>query len=110
MKNIQKQKKQFQGAFSTEIAIATFAIGTVLFLLYYLFPNKSTLIITGVFYILFAIIVNGILLLILIYHYIILPNQREFIAIKIMILLSNIPIAALYLYIIINLLNNELNF
>ncbi|WP_310381620.1 hypothetical protein [Flavobacterium sp.] len=110
MKNLEKQKKDFQGAFSTEIAITTFAIGTILFLLYYIFPNKSELLITGLFYIFFAVLVNGILLLILLYHYIILPNQREFIAIKIMILISNIPIATLYLYIIINLLNNELKF
>lgn len=103
------KKKSFKGAFSSEIAIATFAIGTVLFLLYQLVPEKHGLIITGVFYILFAILVNGVLLLILLYHYIRLPNQREYIAIKIMILLINIPIAVLYLYLII-LFDNNNNF
>lgn len=101
------KKKNFKGAFSTEIAIGTFAIGTLLFLLYLLFPEKSELLITGFFFILFAILVNGILLLILLYHYIILSNQREFIAIKIIIQLSNIPIAALYLYLIILFENNN---
>ncbi|MBX9807254.1 MAG: hypothetical protein K2X95_05615 [Flavobacteriaceae bacterium] len=102
--------KSFKGDYSTELAIGTFAIGTVLFALYYLFPNKTELLMIGIFYILFAFLINGIMLLYLLYCPIVLPNLREYITIKILILVSNIPIAILYLYIIISLFNTENQF
>jgi hypothetical protein len=102
--------KSFKGDYSTELAIGTFAIGTLLFLLYYVFPNKTELIMTGIYYILLAFFTNGLTLLYLLYLLIVLPIQRENIIIKILILLSNIPIAILYLYLIINLFNHENQF
>ena len=102
--------KSFKGDYSTELAIGTFIIGTLLFLLYYVFPYKTELIMTGIFYIFFSFLINGIMLLYLLYCLIVLPNLREYITIKILILVSNIPIAILYLYIIINLINTENQF
>lgn len=102
--------KLFKGDYSSELAVGTFAVGTLLFLLYYVFPNKTELIMTGIFYILFALLLNGMMLLYLLYQLIILPKKRENITIKILILLSNIPIAILYFYLIINLINKENQF
>lgn len=110
MKTNQFKIKSFKGDYSTEIAIGTFAIGTLLFALYSLLPNKTELIITAIFYILFSFLINGLMLLYLLYLIIVLPNKREYITIKILILVSNIPIAILYLYIIITLFNNENQF
>jgi hypothetical protein len=97
-----------QGKFSTELAIISFAIGTFLLLLQKMAPDNFNILFIGLLYVLFAILVNGIMLINLAYHFIILPKQREYIAIKILILLANIPIAFLYILIVFNI--NPLNF
>jgi hypothetical protein len=96
-----------QGKFSTELAIISFAMGTVLLVIQKLAPNNFEILFIGLFYILFALLVNGIMLINLAYHFIILPKHREYIAIKILILLANIPVTILYILIVfnINLLN-----
>ncbi|MDD5151130.1 MAG: hypothetical protein PHC28_11765 [Flavobacterium sp.] len=96
------------GRFSTELAIVSFAIGTVLLLIQKLAPSNFNLLFIGLLYVLFAILVNGIMFFNLAYHFIILPKKREYIAIKILILLANIPIAILYILIVFNI--NPLNF
>ncbi|SHG59043.1 hypothetical protein SAMN05443549_10543 [Flavobacterium fluvii] len=96
-----------KGKFSTELAITSFAIGTVLLVIQKLAPYNFAILFIGFFYVLFAILVNGIMLISLAYHFIILPKYRDYIAIKILILLANIPITILYILIVfnINLLN-----
>ncbi|HLA54598.1 MAG TPA: hypothetical protein VK623_00735 [Flavobacterium sp.] len=94
-----EQDQTFQGKFSTELAIASFAIGTVLFVAHQFLPNNSKIVLAGLFYVIIAFIVNTLVFLNLLYHFIILPEQRTELAIKILILLSNIPIAAFYFYI-----------
>lgn len=96
------------GKFSTQLAVISFGIGTVLLLFQKLAPTNYNILFVGLFYLLFAILVNGIILINLAYHFIILPKQREYIAIKILILLANIPIAFLYILIVFNI--NPLNF
>jgi hypothetical protein len=96
------------GKFSTELALITFVIGTFLLVIQKLAPTNIDILFVGLLYLLFAILVNGIMLINLAYHFIILPKQREYIAIKILILLSNIPIAFLYILIVFNI--NPLNF
>lgn len=91
-----------QGKFSTELAIISFTIGTFLLVLQKLAPNIFEILFIGLLYVLFAILVNGIMFFNLAYHFIILPNQREFIGIKILILLANIPITYLYIQIVFN--------
>lgn len=100
-------KISLYGKFSTQLAITSFAIGTILLILHKLAPQNFNILSIGLLYVLFAILVNGIMLFNLIYHFIILPKHREYIAIKILILLANIPITILYVLIIfnINLLN-----
>jgi hypothetical protein len=98
-KSQREQDQTFQGKFSTELAIASFAIGTVLFVAHQFLPNNGEIILAGLFYVIIALISNALVFLNLLYHFIILPEQRTELAIKIMILLSNIPIAAFYFYI-----------
>ena len=86
--------------FSTKIAVYSFGIGTLLFLLHFV-TQDAYLYIIGYFYLILAIIINGIILLFLLYKLIIYKNTRQQIFIKILILLANIPIALFYFYIII---------
>ena len=93
------------GKLSTQIAISSFLIGTILFLLNQLFPKIDELFIIGVFYVLLALFVNGVVVLNLIHHFIFFQNHREYFGVKILIVLANIPIAALFFYLTINNIN-----
>lgn len=85
--------------FSTYLAVGSFAIGTLILLFYMLFPNTMLLLVVGFFYVLFAALFNGIVLLNLLYQFYIYPKDREILAIKMLIMLANIPIAVLYFFI-----------
>lgn len=89
------------GKFSTYLAITSFGIGTLLLILFLLFP-MVLLIYIGYFYILLAILINGITFLHLFYLFLIHRLRREIIAIRMLILLANIPIALLYLNIVLH--------
>jgi hypothetical protein len=92
-------QRENSSLFSTYLAITSFSFGTLILLCYMLFPNKSGILIVGFFYVLFASLFNGIVLLNLLYRFCIYPNDREALAIKMLIMLANIPIAILYFYI-----------
>ena len=100
---IRRTPTYFHGRYTTELAVGSFGIGTIIFALHQLFPMKIEIMIFGFFYLIFAAIINGIVFLNLTYHFIMLPHQREEIAIKALILLANIPIAVFYFYLVINL-------
>lgn len=85
--------------FSTYLALGSFGIGTFILLLYLLFPEEESLLFAGFFYVLFASLINGLVLLNLLYRFCIYPNEREILAIKMLIMLANIPIAILYFFI-----------
>ncbi|VXB69340.1 conserved membrane hypothetical protein [Flavobacterium sp. 9AF] len=87
--------------FSTQLAITSFLIGTFLFLLYFIFSEALVIMIIGYVYLFLAVLINLITLLHLIYLLSKEENTEDLI-IRILILLSNIPIAFLYAYIIIN--------
>ncbi|MCC9074215.1 hypothetical protein LNQ49_21730 [Flavobacterium sp. F-65] len=95
MKDLINEEK-FEGRPSTELAIGCFTIGTILFLFFLLLKDNSNILILGFLFVVAAILLNVIVLLHLVHSYFILPNQREYIGGKILILLSNIPIALLY--------------
>lgn len=82
--------------------MASFGIGTAFLLLHLVFPKSVYILIVGYFYVVSAVLVNGISLLYLIYQFAIHRFNRETTAIRILILLSNIPIALLYLNIVLN--------
>lgn len=98
MEKITYQSKS--GVFSTQLAIASFAIGTLLLLLGKYFPNEYSLV-AGALYVVGAFVVNAAVLLVLVYFFLAEPENREYYAIKILILLANIPIAVLYFYLIL---------
>ena len=87
--------------FSTQLAIFSFGIGTLLFLTHFIFPNYFPILVFGYIYLLIAIVINIITFLYLIYQFT-KKQDTEDIIIRILILLSNIPIAFLYAYIVLN--------
>ncbi len=91
---------------STYIALGSFVIGTILLLLELTSPNEIRLLLFGLCYVVLAFLVNSIVLLRLCYQFIITPKEREIIAIRILILLSNVPIAALYTYLALSQYTN----
>jgi len=99
-------KKQYQnatGIFSTQLAIGSFLIGTLLLILF-LTTTKSEIIGIGIIYVITAIVVNLVMLFELIYLFITQKNHQEYYTIKILILLTNIPIAFVYFKIVVELL------
>lgn len=92
--------KTIKLSFSTLFAIGSFVIGTLLFVLYQVSKNDIILL-SGCLYVLLASLFNGLLLLHLIYE-LLFFNQKEETFIKILILLSNIPIACLYFTLLFN--------
>lgn len=94
-----QQYNHATGLFSTQIAIGSFAIGTLL-LIAHLTRATGELFSIGFFYIAIAFLVNLIVLLKLCYLYLTQKNHQEYFAVKILILLSNLPIAVVYLKIV----------
>ncbi|MBB4802981.1 hypothetical protein HNP37_003056 [Flavobacterium nitrogenifigens] len=97
MKTIQKNFEEKQ---SIELAIGTFIISTILFMLYIISNENSTVLVIAWPFALFSIIVNVIMFFHLIEKFIYLPFQRKNIGFKIVILLSNIPITFFYYLIV----------
>ena len=89
-------------SFSTYLALLSFSMGTLLFVLHLIFPTEDGILILGFFYVLFAILINSLSLLHLCYLFITEPEDRKTNAFRILILLANIPIALLYFYIVMN--------
>ncbi|HNP32708.1 MAG TPA: hypothetical protein PKN96_05400 [Flavobacterium sp.] len=94
------QTQSDTGKFSTYLALTSFGIGTLFLVAHLQFPEVEQILIFGLLYVILAILLNGIALINLIYQLIIKPRERETLVIRIMILLSNIPIALLYLNIV----------
>lgn len=94
------QTQAIPGKFSTYLALTSFGIGTLLLILQLCFPYNINILITGLCYIVIAFFLNTITLAHLFYHFIINRIEREIIAIRMLILLANIPIAFLYVNIV----------
>ena len=89
-------QEPFEGRTSTELAIGCLSIGTIIFILYLTQTDSSYFLLMGFIFIILATPLNIIMLTHLLYHFFIMPQQRKYIGLKIMILLSNIPIALTY--------------
>lgn len=89
-------EEPFDGRASTELAIGCFTIGTVFFTLFLTLTDNSFIFIIGSIFTILAIPLNSIMLAHLLHQFYILPQQRKYIGTKILILLSNIPVALLY--------------
>lgn len=94
-----EQYKSATGFFSTQLAIGSFIIGTLLLIMHLRNPTGE-LFAAGFFYLALATLINLIVLLRLWFLFLTQKNHREYYTIKILILLSNIPIAFVYLKIV----------
>lgn len=97
------KEEPFEGRASTELAVGCFTIGTLFFILFLTLTDNSFILLIGFVFIILATPLNIIMLTHLLYHFYIRPYERKYIGTKILILLSNIPIALLYFGIIIYL-------
>ena len=86
----------FEEKQSTELAIGSFIVSTFFFVLYILTNANPNLFIIAFPFVTAAILLNTIMLIHLIDKFIELAEHRKDIAVKILILLYNIPITFLY--------------
>lgn len=93
MKSISKHFEEKQ---SIELAIGTFAIITLLFVLYIVSKENTIVLVIAWPFALGAIIVNLIMFVHLTDRFIHLPEYRKDICFKILLLLSNVPIIFFY--------------
>ncbi|GAA3730559.1 MULTISPECIES: hypothetical protein [Flavobacterium] len=93
----------FEEKQSIELAVGTFIISTILFILYIVSNANSIVLVIAWPFALAAIVVNIIMFFHLMEKFIHLPHQRKDIGIKILILLSNIPILFLFYLIVMKL-------
>ncbi|WP_130734601.1 hypothetical protein [Flavobacterium sp. J27] len=84
--------------FSTQLAILSFSLGTFILILHCVFPEAFVIMVIGFGYLLMATLINFITLLHVIYLFSKEKNTEDLV-IRILLLLSNIPIAILYAYI-----------
>lgn len=101
MENILGNNAEKDSKFTTYLALGSFGVGSLLFLAFMLYPNP-TLIYIGICYVLCALLVNTVAFISLIIELLLHWENREQIAIKMLIMLTNLPIAFLYFNIIIN--------
>ncbi|WP_294964071.1 hypothetical protein [uncultured Flavobacterium sp.] len=92
--------KPFEEKQSIELAVGTFIISTILFMFYILSNASSMVLVIAWPFALATIVVNTIMFIHLMEKFIHLPHQRKDIGIKILILLSNIPILFFYYLIV----------
>lgn len=85
--------------FTTKTATLFFLIGTLLFLIQIVVRGISTITIIGLYYVVFSVLINLILVLLLIKK-LFFKNNKMSTATSIGILTINIPIAYLYFYIV----------
>jgi len=96
-------KKQYQnatGIFSTQLAIGSFLIGTLLLILHLLF-RSGIVIEIGLIYVSLVFLMNLIMLINLVILCFTQKNHQEYFTIKFLIILANIPITFVYIKIII---------
>ncbi len=87
---------------SKAIAIISFVMGTVLFILQLNFIDSNSIFVFGFFFVLTAIAINAISLIALVYRLISQSFQKLELSEAIFIVLLNIPIAGLYFCILSN--------
>ncbi len=96
MNTILHQEEQFEGKSATELAIGCLAIGTLFFSLFLTLEDTSFVFIIGFIFVITALPINANMFCHLLHSFYILPQQRKYIGLKIVTLLSTIPVAFLY--------------
>ncbi|MBY0486473.1 MAG: hypothetical protein K2P85_04705 [Flavobacteriaceae bacterium] len=95
-------KKQYHhatGLFSTQLALGSFVVGTLLLLLHLHFPDGALFGI-GIVYLAVAVLLNSVVFFNLFYLLFTQKNHQEYFTIKLLILLANIPVVFVYLKIV----------
>ena len=92
--------KMVSAKLSLWVTTLSFSIGTLLFLLYFFVSKSDTMLLIGLFFVLAAVVINLFVLFYLLIQLVLDIENQELNVIRILILLANIPIAALYLYLI----------
>nr|WP_294921873.1 hypothetical protein [uncultured Flavobacterium sp.] len=93
-------KKLFEETQSIEVVIGTFIISTVLFAVYMFSNESSNVLVFASPFVVSTLLANVIMLFHLIDNFIKLYDKRKDIAVKILLLLSNIPVSVLYYLIV----------
>lgn len=88
--------KLFEEIRSIELAVGTLTVSTILFAFYMISNESSNILVIASPFVVSIIFLNAVMLFHLIDNFIRRHEQRKGIGIKILILLSNIPIALLY--------------
>lgn len=87
--------------FSMHLGVGSFVVGMLLLFGFVGFSGQSTtLLAIGIFYVIFAFFVNTIMFFALLCLFIIQPKRREYLFIKMLLILANVPIVMLYIKII----------
>jgi hypothetical protein len=92
--------KLFEKIQSIELTIGSFLISTVLFTFYMVSNESANILVLASPFVVSIVFLNAVMLFHLVDNFIRQHEQRKDIGIKILILLSNIPIALLYYTII----------
>ncbi|PWB20698.1 hypothetical protein [Flavobacterium sp. HTF] len=93
-------KNTFDETQSIDLTIGTFTVSTLFFILYILSNESSNVLVAASPFVVSAIMLNAIMLFHLTDNFIRLSGQRKDIAVKILTLLSNIPITLLYYFLV----------
>lgn len=101
MKSI--NRKPFEETQSIDLTIGTLIISTILFVLYMVSNESSNILVLASPFAASMLFLNAIMFFHLLDNFIKLPEQRMDIGIKILVLLSNIPITFLYYSIVMKL-------
>lgn len=86
------------GELSTKIAFASFLLGSFLFASYKIdtYHTYDSILVLGFCYVVLATVFNSLVLLNLLILFFSEPGHREYFAIKMLIVLANIPVAIFY--------------
>lgn len=95
-----KQYRNATGVFSTQLALASFFLGTLILVLHLLSDDGSMLLL-GLTYVVIAFVCNFIMLVKLIYLLFTQHRHTQYYTVKILLLLANIPVVFIYLKIVV---------
>ena len=85
---------------STQMAIVSFGIGTILFASFFVVNDKMQMVVIGYNFVIICFIIISLMLLKLIYDWFRNPLKKKIILKQVIILLVNIPIAYAYFLIL----------
>lgn len=93
--------------FPTQLAATSFAIGTLLFFGFILFPKIEEFILIGFAFVIIAILFNLLTFIFLLYQYFSFPEEKFYNQFQILIMLTNIPVSILYFFLISIIIKNN---